>query len=95
MTCRQCGTEIADKALLCYRCGTATTEAQFKPAQAPTASRSSDAAVLVTLAVLALAGVGVGEWVPGDALRQGGWALAGVAVVLLVIRGARLATRRG
>jgi uncharacterized membrane protein YvbJ len=33
--CRQCGTEIADKALICYRCGTATTEAKFK---APAAS---------------------------------------------------------
>ena len=30
MRCRQCGTEIADKALICYRCGTATTEAKFK-----------------------------------------------------------------
>src|ERR1700674_3276521 len=29
MRCRQCGTEIADKALICYRCGTATTEAKF------------------------------------------------------------------
>jgi len=32
MQCRNCGTEIADKALICYRCGTATTEAKFKPA---------------------------------------------------------------
>jgi hypothetical protein len=31
MLCRQCGTEIADKALICYRCGTATTEARIKP----------------------------------------------------------------
>jgi hypothetical protein len=31
MVCRSCGTEIADKALICYRCGTATTEARFKP----------------------------------------------------------------
>ena len=31
MKCRQCGTEIADKALICYRCGTATTEAKFQP----------------------------------------------------------------
>jgi hypothetical protein len=30
--CRNCGIEIADKALICYRCGTATTEAKFKPA---------------------------------------------------------------
>jgi hypothetical protein len=32
MQCRSCGTEIADKAIVCYRCGTATTEAKFKPA---------------------------------------------------------------
>jgi hypothetical protein len=32
MQCRNCGIEIADKALICYRCGTATTEAKFKPA---------------------------------------------------------------
>ena len=37
MKCRQCGTEIADKAIVCYRCGTATTEAKFKapPARPP------------------------------------------------------------
>jgi len=32
MICRQCGTEIADKAIVCYRCGTATTEPARKPA---------------------------------------------------------------
>ena len=31
MQCRNCGIDIADKALICYRCGTATTEAKFKP----------------------------------------------------------------
>ncbi len=31
MKCRSCGTEIADKALICYRCGDATTEPRIKP----------------------------------------------------------------
>ena len=31
MTCAHCGTEIADKALICYRCGNATTEPRVKP----------------------------------------------------------------
>jgi hypothetical protein len=31
MQCRSCGTEIADKALICYRCGAATTEPVRKP----------------------------------------------------------------
>jgi len=35
MQCRNCGAEIADKALICYRCGTATTEAKYKPAAVP------------------------------------------------------------
>jgi hypothetical protein len=26
MECRNCGTEIADKAIVCYRCGQATTD---------------------------------------------------------------------
>ena len=31
MTCTHCGTEIADKALICFRCGAAVTEAVTKP----------------------------------------------------------------
>lgn len=31
MNCRNCGATIADKALICYRCGTATTEPRIKP----------------------------------------------------------------
>jgi len=31
MRCRYCQTEIADKALICYRCGNATTEPRIKP----------------------------------------------------------------
>ena len=29
--CRYCGTEIAAKALICYKCGNATTEPRIKP----------------------------------------------------------------
>ena len=31
MTCKQCGTTIADGALICYRCGTATAEPRIPP----------------------------------------------------------------
>ena len=31
MTCRHCGTEIAAKALICYRCGKATAEPRITP----------------------------------------------------------------
>lgn len=54
MICRKCGTEIADKAIVCYRCGTATTEARFKPA--PTVmGRGSRPFAIVKLVALALA----------------------------------------
>jgi len=31
MICKHCGTEIADKALICYRCGQATAEPRVRP----------------------------------------------------------------
>jgi hypothetical protein len=31
MICTHCGTEIADKALICYRCGQATAAPRVKP----------------------------------------------------------------
>ena len=50
MQCRNCGTEIADKALICYRCGTAATEAKYQPAPLP--GRSSSSRTLVTAVVI-------------------------------------------
>jgi uncharacterized membrane protein YvbJ len=56
MQCRKCGTEIADKALICYRCGTATTEAKYQPAATPGRGSSSRvltiAVILIVLLVL-------------------------------------------
>jgi hypothetical protein len=31
MVCKHCGAQIADKALICYKCGNATTEPRIKP----------------------------------------------------------------
>ena len=54
MNCRKCGATIADKAIVCYRCGTATTEAKFK-APPPRRPRSSINVVSSVLAVVLLA----------------------------------------
>ena len=55
MQCRNCGAEIADKALICYRCGTATTEAKYQPALLPGTGRSSSSrTLLVTVVIIAL-----------------------------------------
>ena len=66
MRCRSCGTEIADKALICYRCGSATTDPKIKPPdegslfQRPRRSRLPLVAAVV-LIVLAL----IAAWVLG------------------------------
>ncbi len=55
MICKHCGTEIADKALICYRCGNATTEPRVKPPsegslfERPRRSRMSVVAVVVLI----------------------------------------------
>lgn len=51
MICRNCGTEIADKAIVCYRCGTGTTEPVRKPAEI---RRKRSPAVLMVVFVIAL-----------------------------------------
>jgi hypothetical protein len=48
--CRHCGTEIADKAIVCYRCGRGTTEPVRKPAEIR--QRRSPLLVVVIVVVL-------------------------------------------
>ena len=63
MTCKHCGAQIADKALICYRCGNATTEPRIKPPddvslfERPRRSRLPLVAivVLILLAIIAWA----------------------------------------
>jgi uncharacterized membrane protein YvbJ len=57
MQCRNCGAEIADKALICYKCGTATTEAKYQPAQLPRAGASSSRTLLLIVIVIVIAGL--------------------------------------
>jgi uncharacterized membrane protein YvbJ len=55
MQCRNCGATIAEKALICYRCGTATTEAKYQPATpGRTSSSRTLIATVIAIAVLVL-----------------------------------------
>ena len=55
MICRNCGTEIADKAIVCYRCGTGTAEPVRKPAEIRTRrGRTVPIVVAILLALAAL-----------------------------------------
>jgi uncharacterized membrane protein YvbJ len=55
--CRNCGTEIADKALICYKCGTATTDAKYQPAPLPRAGASSSRTLLLVVVAIIIAGL--------------------------------------
>ncbi len=61
MRCKYCQTEIADKALICFRCGNATTEPRIKPpADGPIFERKRRSrlplvVIVIIIAVLALA----------------------------------------
>jgi len=89
MICRNCGTEIADKALICYRCGTATTEPRIKPPASQPPHRPSIAAAIALIA-LVIAGLFMGQVVEGDAPRIVGYIVAALAVIALVWHYARI-----
>ena len=87
MICRNCGTEIADKALICYRCGTATTEPRVPP---PVVSRRSGGAprsrgpALLALIVLVVAALVMGRVATGQLPSEVGYALAAVGTLAIV-----------
>jgi hypothetical protein len=85
MICTNCGTEIADKALICYRCGQATSEPRITP-PAPGARPRSSLASAIALIVLAVAGVFMGQAGKGDVPHYVGYGLAALAAVALVLR---------
>lgn len=55
MTCRSCGAQIADRAIVCYRCGTPTEEPvkHDKPAAL---------SVMPIIVVVILVAVGIAAW---------------------------------
>ncbi|HEY3884991.1 MAG TPA: hypothetical protein VGL62_07280 [Vicinamibacterales bacterium] len=88
MICRQCGTEIADKAIVCYRCGTATTDPVRRPVQVRRKGTRLPALVgLIALVVLGLYLGEAGRTAPAHATAfdtAAGICLAAVAVLLIV-----------
>ena len=87
MQCRQCGTEIADKAIVCFRCGASTTD----PVRKAVALRPKRNPWLLTAVVLVLVLVALYLWNlsrtaanPELPELAAGLALGAAAVVLLL-----------
>ena len=57
MKCRSCGAEIAANALICYKCGTATTEPRIPPPAARPRRRNRWVAIGILLAGVLAASV--------------------------------------
>jgi len=86
MQCRKCGAEIADKALICYRCGTATTEARYQPALPRSSSRSGLIATVIALALIVMLFVVVGRVATGDTSSYVRVAAVALAVAIVALR---------
>lgn len=90
MKCSSCGAEIADKAIVCYRCGTPTAIPAPAVRPAPPRPRTQWPTLLAVLLIVAISG-----WVvfvtPTDSGARYA-AYAALAVALLAVL--RLALRR-
>jgi uncharacterized membrane protein YvbJ len=88
MVCKHCGTEIADKAIICYRCGAGTTDPVRQPARI--AHRRSPLLSLIATAVLLLLALYMGQAsrtaANPDNLQMTAAVLVGAAVLLLILR---------
>ncbi len=85
MICKQCGTEIADKALICYRCGAST----FEPArrERPRRRRPTNLLASVTaLLVLVVAALLMARAAAGAVSRTIAVALVVLAVIAFVLQ---------
>ena len=87
MKCRSCGTEIADKAIVCYRCGAATTDPVRKAAViTPRRSPLIPGVVIAVLVLAALYLAQVARTAANPELPQLAAGLAtGAAVVVLIL----------
>lgn len=88
MLCKHCGTEIADKAIICYKCGAGTTDPVRQPARAP--RRRSPLISFVVVAVLLLLALFLGQAsrtaANPDRYQTIAGVLVGAAIVLLFLR---------
>jgi hypothetical protein len=95
MKCRQCGIEIADKAIVCYKCGTATTEAKFKaPPATPPRSATNLITAILAIVLLALCALYMAQFVTAGAPGALRWVIILLAAAIVALRVMTRRTRR-
>ena len=86
MQCRNCDTEIDDNALICFRCGTATTDpVHWPPADVPR-RQGMLVPVVLGLVFLGVAGFFVTRAADGVPISPMVWVMLGAAGALLAYR---------
>ena len=88
MQCRNCGTEIADKAIVCFRCGAATTDPVRQAVKI--VPRRSPLVPLVAIVALMAAALYLGQAsqtaANPDMFKLAAGLCAGAALVVLLVR---------
>jgi hypothetical protein len=84
MTCKTCGTEIAEKALICFRCGTATTAPRVRPPSERPRRTVSRGPLTLAVIVLVLSMLLMGQVVTDQVPREVGYGLAALALAAIV-----------
>jgi hypothetical protein len=82
--CRACQAEIADKAIVCYRCGTPTAELPSVPRKAPAPRRAPWWIAVVLVAIIGAAAYVVPMTPPDTPQRYGAWVLVVLATFVTV-----------
>jgi hypothetical protein len=87
MICRTCGTEIAEKALICYKCGNATTDPVVQPpSSARPRSRGGLIVTFAALVLLAVVALVLARSSPSGTPPAVTWIVAAVAIVIVALR---------
>lgn len=86
MTCTHCGTEVADKALICYRCGRSTAALPEPASSTNRAARRPLWPAAIGLLVLVAAGLFMATAAAGRIPEWLRWTIAGGAAIVLVSR---------
>jgi len=86
MQCKNCQTEIDDKALICFRCGTATADQVHRPVQTIPRRSSLLMPVLLGIVFLIVAGFFLTRNSGGQPTSPMVWIMLGLAGVLLAYR---------
>ena len=86
MQCNNCQTEIDDKALICFRCGAATTDPVRRPVEMAPRRAGLRRPVLLGAVFLVVVGLFLTRASGGQPTSPMVWLMLGVAGALLVYR---------